>query len=328
MPKSKPKQNQLAFVGPPKTNYRFSGHETFPCRYTWLPKAFIEVRDGNAFTKEEDAMVSLGVGKNMVRAARFWAQAAGIAEPKTSGGLDVTDFGRDLLAPEGGLDPFLEDIRSLWLIHWKISTHLEEPLFAWDFLLYRWPHPEFTRTEVLREFKKKAEQLERKLSGVTLEQHLDIFLHTYVPTRGRKGDVQEDNLDCPLIELDLLQKVGERMMDEAGRREPVYSFRREEKPDITPELFAYCLDDYWSRYHRNEAEIGFREVAFAQGSPGQVFKIPEWDLRHRLENLHRDSGGAFTYIESAAIPRVRRNVGFGECQLSAVYKPEAVYASN
>jgi hypothetical protein len=273
-------------------------------------------------------MVNLGVGKNMVRAARFWVQAAGVAEPTSEGGLQVTNFGRTLLAPEEGLDPFLEDLRSLWLIHWKLSSHLEEPLFAWDFVLYRWPHPEFTRTEILREFKKKAEQLERKLSGVTLEQHLDIFLHTYVPTRSRKGDIQEDNLDCPLVELELLQKVGERAMGEGGRRETVYAFRQEEKPDVTPELFTYCLDDYWSRCHPNEIEIGFREVAFAHGSPGQVFKIPEWDLRHRLETLHRDSGGAFTYIESAAIPRLRRNLGLGEYSLSSVYKTEVVYASN
>ena len=122
--------------------YKFSGHETFPCRYTWLPKAFLALdADPKAFADEEKAMVTLGVGKNMVRAIRFWAQAADIAEPTKGGGYALTDFGRALLAHDG-CDPFLEDIRTLWLIHWKLSSHTEEPLFAWDFLLNRWQHPE------------------------------------------------------------------------------------------------------------------------------------------------------------------------------------------
>src|SRR5438046_2175551 len=47
-------------------NYRFSGHETFPCRYTWLPKAVRNLSENeNLFTDEDEAMVRLGVGKNM-----------------------------------------------------------------------------------------------------------------------------------------------------------------------------------------------------------------------------------------------------------------------
>lgn len=52
--------------------YRFSGHETFACRYSWLPKAFAELSSSPLlFTNEENAMVRLGVGKNMVKSIRF-----------------------------------------------------------------------------------------------------------------------------------------------------------------------------------------------------------------------------------------------------------------
>ncbi|HTV56567.1 MAG TPA: DUF4007 family protein, partial [Terriglobia bacterium] len=61
-------------------SYRFSGHETFPFRYSWLPKAVFELTaNPELFADEEWAMVRLGVGKNMVKAIRFWVQAAGIA---------------------------------------------------------------------------------------------------------------------------------------------------------------------------------------------------------------------------------------------------------
>jgi hypothetical protein len=250
--------------------YRISGHETFPCRYTWLPKA-VRGLSGNSklFSDEELAMVDLGVGKNMVRAIRFWSQAAGVATASKNGGHSLTDFGIALLGHRG-LDPFLEDIRTLWLIHWNLATDIANPLLAWDFLLNRWQDPELVASGVLNALKKEAEKESNKLSPVTLEQHFDTFLRTYVPTRGRKGEVQEDNLDCPLVELELVVKIGDRELNcAAGKREAIYAFRREEKPEITPELFVYCLHDFWNKRHNAESTLPLAEVAHGHGSPGQ-----------------------------------------------------------
>ncbi len=270
-------------------------------------------------------MVSLGVGKNMVRAIRFWAQATRIAEIDKSGGYAITDFGKAVLDPKTGLDPFLEDRRTLWLLHWKLSTHIDEPLFAWDYLLNRWPHAEMTRSAVLQEFAAEAKRLGRKLSAVTLEQHFDTFLHSYVPTRGPKGEIQEDNLDCPLVELEFIQRVGDREVGGKGRREPVLAFRREVKPDITPELFAYCVDDFWRRNRRNEQTLTFRDVTVGHGSPGQVFKLSEWDIRQRLDAIENDTKGILRYEETAALQRVIRSkeITQQELLLSALVCEEA-----
>jgi len=49
-------------------NYRYSEHETFPCRYTWLPKAVRSLTaNSQLFFDEDAAMVALGVGKNLVQ---------------------------------------------------------------------------------------------------------------------------------------------------------------------------------------------------------------------------------------------------------------------
>ncbi len=288
-------------------NYRISGHESFPCRYTWLPKAVRGLgKNPSLFSDEDQAMVDLGVGKNMVHAIRFWSEAAGVAAT-APGGHSPTDLGAALLA-EGGLDPFLEDIRTLWLIHWNLSTNVENPLLAWDYLLNRWQEPELVPSAVLRALRAEAAKYKDRLSQVTLDQHFDAFLHTYVPTRGPKGDVQEDNLDCPLVELELLVKVGERQLDRAsGKREPIYVFRRDEKPDISSELFVYCLNDFWQKRHRAESTLPFREVAHGHGSPGQIFKLPEEDIRTRVEALDRQTDGLFTYSESAQLQHVLRH---------------------
>jgi hypothetical protein len=246
-------------------------------------------------------------------------QAAIVTTPRPEGGYEVTPFGKAVLGRKRGFDPFLEDIRTLWLIHWHLSTHAEEPLFAWDFLLNNWPHPELTRSAVLAAFRKEAGRQERTLSDVTLEQHFETFLHTYVPTRSRKGDIQEDNLDCPLVELELLQQVGERPLDGSDRREPIYAFRREEKPEITPPLFAHCLAEFWQKRRGNERTLTFKDVAFGHASPGQVFKLPEWDVRNRLEAIVEDTDGYLRYSESAAKQTVTRGDGPKPDFLSTIY---------
>jgi hypothetical protein len=159
----------------------------------------------------------------------------------------------------------------------------------------------------MRALEKIASAQDDRASRATLEQHFDTFLHTYVPTRGRKGEVQEDNLDCPLVELQLFVKAGDREIDRSsGKREPIYVFRREEKPDITPELFVYCLDEFWRKRHGNEKTLPFREIAHGHGSPGQVFKLAEDDVRSRIEAIESASGGLFAYSESANLQQIRK----------------------
>jgi Protein of unknown function (DUF4007) len=301
---------------------RFSGHETFPLRYAWLPKAVRAISDNSkAFADEEEAMVELGLGKNMVRSLRFWVQATGIAEPEGDG-LRITDFGHAIFLDSQG-DPFLEDIQTLWLLHWKLSTHVREPLFAWDYMMNRWQEPEIWRSRVIKVFQFEAEVMNRRLSRVTIEQHFDVFLHTYVPTRGRKGDSQEDSLDCPLIQIGLIEQIGERIPENSTKSELTYAFRREEKPEISARLFCYCLNDFWNGRHTNEKTIPFKEVVVGRGSPGQIFKLTEADIRERLDSIATDSEGVFDFEESATSQTVFRPGRQNQNQmLRAVYEQQ------
>jgi hypothetical protein len=289
--------------------YRISGHESFPFRYTWLPKAVKGLRDNpSLFSDEAYSMVALGVGKNMVRSIRFWSTVSGVTKLNVKKpGLSLTKLGQMLLG-ERGLDPFLEDIRTLWLLHWNLSTNIHHPLLAWDYLLNHWQEGELVPSVAIRALQREAEKQDAALSSVTIEQHFDTFIHTYIPTRGRKGEVQEDNLDCPLVELELISKVGERYIDRSsGKHEPIYEFRREEKPEITPELFVYCLIDFWQKYHPVESTITMKDVAHGHGGPGQVFKLPEDDIRARIDELGKQTHGFLKYHETASQQHIQRN---------------------
>ncbi len=288
---------------------RFSGHESFACRFAWLPKAYRAIEENDAiFSHPEQAMVKLGVGKNMVRSIRFWVEVMGVAIPRADRTLEITSFGKQVFADDG-FDPFLEDLRTLWLLHWNVASRVEDPLFAWDFLLYKWPYPEWSRSEALLSFERESRRLNKNYSSVTLKEHLDIFIHTYVPPRGTRKTL-EDSLDCPLAELELLQIIGERNINGSRRRESVYGFRREPKSEITPALFEFCLDDYWQR-RRSQATLTYRDIAITPGSVGQAFKLPEDDIRSRLDVYALDNvQRPFNYQPSAVQGLLsRREIG-------------------
>lgn len=286
-------------------NYKFSGHETFPCRYTWLPKAVNLIKANcQALSDDEESIVELGIGKNMVKALRFWIQAMNVAKAERGKEYVITNFG-EIIFGDQGVDRFLEDRRTLWLLHWNLLTQADSNLFAWDFLFNKWNQPNISPDEVLQAFERETIKIERKLSIVTLKQHFNVFLHTYVPTQGKKGNIIEDNLDCPLVELELIEQVGQKQpVDGTTKYENIYTFRRDAKPDITSDLFIYCLYDYMLKKKPNETEISFREIHTAPNCLGQAFKLQETDLRERLDHIGVESEGLFEYQESAQFQKV------------------------
>ena len=66
------------------TRVSFGRHESFPLRFGWITKGLDALAtDTNVFAGE-DATVTLGVGKNMVAAMRYWLLATGMVE-RTAG---------------------------------------------------------------------------------------------------------------------------------------------------------------------------------------------------------------------------------------------------
>jgi hypothetical protein len=59
-----------------ESTFRFSGHQTFPLRIAWIPKAAQHIVAGNdPLTEVDEGITELGLGKNMVEALRCWIEA-------------------------------------------------------------------------------------------------------------------------------------------------------------------------------------------------------------------------------------------------------------
>ena len=102
----------------------FARHETFHPRYGWFRKAYGAAAEDPRVFDRDDAPIRIGVGKNMVRAIRFWGLAADLIDESSIRGqrakrLVPTPFG-DLLFGNPGWDPWMEDPGTLWLLHWRL----------------------------------------------------------------------------------------------------------------------------------------------------------------------------------------------------------------
>ena len=305
----------LAPFSSPQT-YRFSGHQTFPLRIAWLPKALGEIAGcRDSLTNIDEGIVSLGLGKNMVEALRCWIEAFQVAT-KIDQGWALTPIGKLVFDPQNGLDPFLEDHSSNWLLHWLISTNTRAPFFAWECLFNRWPTAEFSAGAVVESFRKESEQQQRSNSIVTLKQHWEVFLHSYRPPRGTRG---EDHLDCALSVLGLIQEIGERQ-NATGKWETLYAFDTGPKTAIPQQLFAFFVHDWWNRVSASEQTVALRELVAGDHSPGRILRMAESEILHRVSDLARVQPGDFQIAESANLRQLRRvRPSDGHADLRASY---------
>lgn len=285
-----------------KAGYRFSGHQTFALRISWIPKAVAEISEGNdPLTNIDEGITCLGLGKNMVESLRCWIETFQIAT-KSDCGWALTPIGELLFSPDSGLDPYLEDHSTNWLLHWLICTNTKTPFFAWECLFNRWSSPEFSATSVLDTFRKESDKNPKPVSAITLRQHWEVFVHSYRPRRMGNG---EDHLDCVLSVLGLIREAGERQ-NVTGKWEPVYAFDFGARKSIPQQLFAFFIHDWWNRFFPAENTVSLREVISGNHCPGRILKMQENEILQRVNDLSLSQPEVFQVTESANLRQLRR----------------------
>ncbi len=287
-------------VANPSTTPRvsFSGHETFPFRWTWLKKA-VDAVDADPYAfGADDAMVRLGVGRNMVSSMRHWALATGmVTEASGRGGrrrrpLTPTDLGRSLFL-DGGWDPFLEDPGTLWLLHWQLARR-PEPATTWWWVFNRYPGLVFTRAELQEGLETLGAQSGwSRATGASLKRDIDVFLRTYA--RQRRRAVLEDTLDCPLVELGLIR---------AARQEQAFALVRGGHESLPDEVFAFGLAEHLERRPARARIVTLEDLSFDAGAPGRVFCLDEPGLLGRLERIEALTDGGIVFDETAGLKQI------------------------
>lgn len=298
--------------------FKFSGHQTFAFRYGWLEKGTRAVADDPCVFSQEDALVRLGVGKNMVESIRHWCLVTQMvqedsAAARPAGKLYPSEIARHLLL-EGGWDPFLEDDASLWLVHWLLVSN-PSIVTTWRLVFSTFHRTDASKREIADFVAGFAEKHGARVNERSLLRDIDCFLRTYASVRKLDRQVPiEESFDCPLQELNLLQPFPDG---------DLYRFSIGPKSSLPTAVFGFALAQYFERVKGGRNSMTVQECLYGPGSPGQAFKLDENSVVDYVEDLGRLTHGKMMLDETAGLKQIFRRQRIDHFELLAdYYTPE------
>ena len=206
-------------------SYSFSGHESFACKSLWLKKGYDFIVHEHDFNAPE-AVIHLGVGKNMVSSIRYWLKVCNIYNDG-----EISSLGHYLFNDNNGKDPYLEDLATLWLLHFNLVFKAQASIYRIFFCEFQRGRTHFTKEQITNHIKYKLIDNGQKNSynESTVKKDIDVLIHNYALPR--KPQSNED-YSALFIDLDLLRINGD------GKE---YYFNTEGKRKVPMQIFLYAL---------------------------------------------------------------------------------------
>lgn len=292
---------------------KFSGHETFSCRATWLKKGLDLMMEGgmidpSKFT-QPGAATTLGVGRNMVSSIRYWLSAFGLIDEGINGDLvvdyTVESFIYQREEDDEAFDPFLEDPLTLWLLHYKLVTTNYATIYNYFFLHFipRKSNDSFTEQEfllALKSFIRSSGELVPSLN--TLESDFKVLLDMYALKPFKSTEIDDTALNI-LQPLELLSR--QRLNKE---KMVFYSLNRASLEDIPRELVGMLIIEHFKNLNvkSRSSELLLEEV-------GRAFCFSREPFYELLTSLESEYSDLFTFSRA-------RNTGINEFQVLKILK--------
>ena len=260
----------------------FQGHDTFTCRNNWLKKGYDYLKGGGNFTNA-DAVVQLGVGKNMVTSIRYWLRSFGLTDETD----DLQSIAHELLGAQG-LDPYLEDDATLWYLHYLLVKTGRASIYHFVFNELRKQGFSFSRVQLQQFVARKAVERGVRINENTLDSDITVFVRSYAPSGRDSGrvDIEEESTG-------LLQDLGLLLVNKAeGIR---YHIENLERPELPWQVVLRVILE-------NETygeSISFTDLEVAPDSPGLVFALNEKGLFYKIEEMVAQFPSAIVYSSTA-----------------------------
>lgn len=293
-----------------KIKPKWRAHETFFIRKGWLSKGMQAVADKDDIfvDRSVNQMDELGIGSNMVKSLRYWLQATGVtseAPDKNRRGKRVqtlTDLGQLVFDH----DLFLEDIGTLWVLHYEL-VNKKEFVPSWYFIFNELKMKSFTQDDFVRlidNYSINVLGAEKAPAARLSTDDFNCILGTYIS----KGSLQvarvspESNIDCPFGELELLGV--DSLKDKTYRKKPA-------SLNLLPDyVVLYAILRYREAKRSDGSALSLEELLNAPASPGKAFNL---DTFLMLEVLRR--------LEGRGLLRVVRTAGLDEVRLESDMTP-------
>jgi hypothetical protein len=260
--------------------YCFSGHESFPCKSMWLKKGYDYLVGHNKFT-DPDAVVKLGVGKNMVQSIKFWLRAFDLMNDDAT-----TEIAHYIFDDRDGRDPYAEDNATLWILHYLLVTTAASSIYRLVFVDLQREKKEFDKDQLLSFIKRKCNVPEQKnvFNENTVKKDIRVLLQNYLAPTNPKTNEEYANI---LLDLALLREG-----------DGTYSFNEVSMEQVSPLIILFALVNI----AREDKTISFDKLQ----ELSLIFCIPISSFLVGIRSLSEQYPEEISYTDNSGI----RNVQF------------------
>ena len=274
--------------------YVFSGHESFPCKTLWLKKGYDFVVHDKDFNNPE-AVIDLGVGKNMVASIRYWLKVFGLCQNE-----QPTWLGNYLFNDEDGRDLYMEDLATLWILHFHLVFNQDATLYNLFFCGYQKGHTQFEREQIVTYVKLHMIEANKKnvFNENTVKKDVSVLIQNYALPRKY---LSNEDFSSLLIDLDLIRQNTE------GKG---YYINIDGKRKVAKEIFMYAL--LVLKELEGDNTISYDTV---QDKVGLTFCMQDYETIEMLKLLANEYSDYMSYNDNAGIRMIQFTQNLGKEQV-------------
>lgn len=279
----------------------FARHESFHPRYGWFKKAVDGATEDPEIFSKDEAVVSLGVGKNMVRAIKSWGLAAKVlaAAPNPTNPRrpqTVPSILGSALFADAGLDPYAEDPGTYWLLHWRMLAP-RSALPVWWIAFNEFHGLEFTAEEIELFVAETVDGVSTwsQPAATSIKKDVLCMLRMYSSICDGPRTTADDLADSPFSQLGLIRH---------SQAQRAFRLVIGKKPTLAPEIILYSVFDYLARTDSSARTATFSRLVSEQGSPGRAFMLSDLDTEELLAEAAARHSDLVTVTSASGVSQI------------------------
>ncbi len=261
---------------------KFSGHETFVVRTFWPKKGYDFISSGGNFN-DDDAVVKLGIGKNMVTSLSFWMKALGLYSDENKALTSLAHF----LFGHEGVDPYLESIGSIWLLHYNLIKTNYSSIYNAIFNSFRVEKSLFTKKQLLSFIKRLyIENEDSTFNEKTAEKDIQVFYRLYnTPDYKSIRKDFEEEIGSLMQELELMSSMYEKTSSNGSfKKEEWFSLKPDMRISLPSHVTLFAILDQFEE----SQNISMRRLEIEPNSPGMTFVLSKEGLYRQLKDIENE----------------------------------------
>lgn len=256
---------------------KFGAHQTFHLREGWVLKGLNAVNENPGIFAADDAVITLGVGKNQVESVQYWLSALKMTT-KDKNGVALTALAK--LVHQN--DPYLELDGTLILAHYLLVTNKEEAT-SWYWFFNKFAATEF-EAESLKVYLHSfvQSQTDKSTKPETLARDIQVLLRTYRDVNyGDKENPETEN-PSPFSKFAFITES-----------EGKFKRNKIRLSDLPAQVFVYLMYLFWKDELGSPKSIQLEEMVNKDCSPGMALGLSLDDILTMVENIERMYPGKY-----------------------------------